>query len=129
MSVPPDNFDGEPPDDEETFEEDFDSEFVPWRAEYDPPEWFADAAGILGELEDRDSVFLEVQGGMGAAYRDEFSGDYTLTLHAYDEDTGEDLYFEFNGWSKEDLLDFYDYVEDYYADSSFWSENYSLAKL
>lgn len=130
-SVPPDDFnDGEPPDDsEDSFEEDFDRDYVAWHAESDPPDWFYNAADILGELEDRDSVFLEVQGGLGAATRDEFSGEYTLTLHAYDEDTGEDLYFEFDGWTKDDLLDFYDYIEDYYADSSFWSENYSLAGL
>lgn len=126
MSVPPDNFDGEPPDDSDDY---FPEDFVAWRAEGDPPEWFFNSADIIGWIEDRDSTFLEVQGGLGAASRDEFTGEYTLTIHAFDEDTGEEEYFLFDGWDKDELLAFYDYLEDYYADASFWSENYSLGNI
>lgn len=131
MSVPPDEFDdGEPPDDDDSFEEDFDQEYVAWRAEGEPPEWFYNSGEILGEIEARDSMFLEVQGGITpeSLGLDEF-GEYHLVIHGFDEDTGEDMYFSFDGWTKDDLLDFYDYIEDYYADGAFWSENYSLAAI
>lgn len=131
MSVPPDQFDdGEPPDDEEISEDDFSDEFIAWRADSDPPEWFENAANLLGELEDRDSVMLDVNGGITpeSLGLDEF-GEYHLVMHGFDEDTGEDLYWEFDGWTYDQLMDFYDYIEDYYADVAFWSENYSLANI
>jgi len=132
MSVPPDDFDGEPPDDgEEYYESDYDSdEYIEWRGIGDPPEWFLNSGDILGWIEERDSTFLEVQGGITPESLgiDDF-GEYHLTIHALDEDVNEEAYFSFDGWTKEDLLNFYDYIEEYYPDAAFWSENYSLAKV
>ena len=131
MSVPPDDFDGEPPDDDqEYFDNDFETEFIEWRGTGDAPDWFLNSGDILSWIEERDSTFLEVQGGITpeALGLDEF-GEYHLVIHALDEDINEEAYFSFDGWTKQDLLDFYDYIEDYYPDAAFWSENYSLANV
>jgi hypothetical protein len=134
-TVPPDDSDnGEQPpfseDEFEQFDQNFSENFIEWYGEGDAPEWFLNSGDILSWIEEKDSTFLEVQGGITpeSLGLDEF-GEYHIVLHAMDEDTGDEAYFSFNGWSKEDLLDFYDYIEDYYADAAFWSENYSLAKV
>lgn len=131
MSVPPDDFDGEPPDDDQEYpDNEFDQEYIAWRGDGDAPEWFLNSGDILSWIEERDSTFLEVQGGITpeSLGLDEF-GEYHLTIHALDEDINEEAYFSFDGWTKDDLLAFYDYIEDYYADAAFWSENYSLARI
>ena len=122
MSIPPDQFDenGEPIEPEQP-EEESDEQFVAWRAIEDPPEWFYDAGDILGELEARGSVNLNID-----PYNDiSKDGDITTaTLHGYDEDTGEDLYWT-KSWTKDEWMDFYFYTLDFYDDEGFWSEDYT----
>lgn len=118
MSVPPDQFDenGEPIEPEEPEEE-----FVEWRADSDPEWWFAPNSELFYQLDNRESVFLEVQGGLGAIEKSD-DGSYSLQIHGYDEDTGEDLYFDLYGMDYDDLMDFYDYIVDYYDDVAFWPD-------
>jgi hypothetical protein len=122
VSVPPDQFDEngnpiEPEDEPDTFDE----EFVAWREESDPPWWFETNAEIFWQLDNRDSVFLEVQGGLGSVERLD-DGSYSLQIHGYDEDAGEDLYFDLTGMDYDELMDFYDYIVDYYDDTAFWPD-------
>lgn len=126
MSVPPDDFDGngeEPPDEEfeESYEDSFDSEFVAWRENSDVPWWFENNSELFYQLDNRESVFLEVQGGLGSVQKND-DGTYNLQIHGYDEDTGEDLYFNMEGMDYDEYMDFYDYILDYYDDSAFWPD-------
>jgi hypothetical protein len=119
VSVPPDQFDdGEPPDDEETPEEEFSREFVAWREDSDPPDWFYSAGDILGELEERQTVNLNID-----PYESNFDTGH-IVLHGYDEDTGEDLYWA-KDWTKDEWMEFYYYTLDYYDDEGYWSEDYT----
>ena len=133
MSVPPDDFDPNNVEDD-------DEQYVVWQGPGEPPEWFYDAAGLLAELDERDSVFLEVQGGLGEPFPDASGnfaggverhddGTYTLMLHAFDEDTGEDLYYMLDNWDHQSLIDFQGYTEDYYANIAFWDDKYSLVNI
>ena len=116
MSVPPDQFDdGEPPDEPE---QQFDEEFVAWRADSDPPDWFYQAGDILGELEERDTVNLNID-----PYTSDFESGL-IVLHGYDEDTGEDLYWQ-KEWTKDEWMEFYYYTLDYYDEDGYWSEDYT----
>lgn len=125
MSVPPDQFDEdgnpiEPEDD--SFEEDYETDYVPWQGVgSSPPNWFSENVDFFGELQDRDSVFLEVFGGLGSVEKFE-DGTYEVTLRGYDEDTGEEFFWEMRGYDHDQLMDFYDYINEAYGDVSFWGE-------
>lgn len=125
MSVPPDQFDS---DNEDEIPDDDEEQLVVWEGRGNPPDWFYNAAEILAELDNRDSVFLEIDGGLGAVEKHD-DGTYSLVLHGYDEDSGEDLYWSMDDWDYESLMDFYNYIEDNYDDVAFWAENYSIAQL
>lgn len=123
MSIPPDQFDEdgnsiEPEDSEPEIEDDY----VAWRADSDPPDWFYAAGDILGELEERDAVNLNID-----PYESDFNNGIVV-LHGYDEDTGEDLYWQ-KDWTKDEWMEFYYYTLDYYDDAAYWSEDYTPSML
>lgn len=119
MSIPPDQFDenGNPIEPDESF----DAEFVAYRGNDDMPEWFERSSELFYQLDNRESVFLEVNGGIGTVEKDEF-GNYSLIVHGFDNDTGEDFYQEIDNWSYDELMDFYNYIYDYYDDVAFWPD-------
>lgn len=118
MSVPPDQFDE---NGDEQQPESIDDEFVAWRADSEPPDWFLESGNFFGELDDRESVFLSVYGGLGAVETDEL-GNYSFVIRGYDEDSGEDLFWNFSSWDRETIQEFTDYIDAYYDSVAFWPD-------